>query len=65
MVFKQLFKQFDDHGDVPLQDVTLDPVNLSLTNIKNIGAKQLVEATKYVVGNPQFTVNGFVCAEIC
>ena len=50
---------------MPLDDVTLNPVDLSLANMKNIGAKWLVEATKYIADNPQFIVNGFVCARIC
>ena len=62
---EQLLKQFEDHGDVPLEDITLDPVDLSLANMKNIGAKWLVEATKYIADNPQFIVNGFVHAGIC
>ena len=62
---EQLFKQFEDHNDVPLEDVTLDPVDLSLGNMKNIGAKWLVEAVKYIADNPQFVVNGFIRAGIC
>ena len=53
---------------MPLEDVTyytLVPVELSLTNMKNISTKWLVEATKYIAGNPQFIVNGFVHAGIC
>ena len=48
-----------------LEDITLDPVDLSLSNTKNIGAKWLVEAIKYIANNPQFVVNGFVHAGIC
>ena len=62
---EHLFKQFEDQSDVPLEDVTLDPVDLSLGNMKNIGAKWLVEAVKYIASNPQFIVNGFVRAGIC
>ena len=62
---EQLFKQFEDQSDVPLEDVTVDPVDLSLGNMKNIGAKWLVEAAKYITDNPQFTVNGFIHAGIC
>lgn len=62
---EQLFKQFEDQSDVPLDDVTLNPVDLSLANVKNIGAKWLVEAAKYIANNPQFIVNGFVRAGIC
>ena len=65
---EQLFKKYEEQSYVPLEDVTyytLVPVELSLANMKNISAKWLVEATKYITGNPQFIVNGFVHAGIC
>ena len=62
---EELLKQFEDHGDVPLEDITLYPVDLSLANMKNIDAKWLVEATKYIADNPRFIINGFICAGIC
>lgn len=62
---EQLLKQFEDQSDVPLEDVTLDPVDLSLGNMKNVGAKWLVEAVKYIADNPEFIVNGFIRAGIC
>ena len=62
---EHLFKQFADQSDEPLEDVTLDPVDLSLANMKNIGAKWLVEVAKYIADNPQFIVNGFTRAGIC
>ena len=62
---EQLFKQFEDQSDVPLDDVTLNPVDFGLANMKNISAKWLVEAAKYIANNPQFIVNGFVHAGIC
>ena len=55
---EQLFKQFENQSDVPLEDVTVVPVDLSLGNMRNIGAKWLVEAAKYISDNPQFIVNG-------
>ena len=45
---------------MPLEDVTVDPVDLSLGNMRNVGAKWLVEAAKYISDIPQFIVNGFV-----
>ena len=60
-----MFKQFADQSDVPLEDVTLDAVDLSLAYMKNIGAKWLMEVAKYIADNPQFIVNGFTCAGIC
>ena len=48
---------------MPLEDITLDPVDLSLANMKNIGAKWLVEATKYIADNPQVIVNGLFMSE--
>lgn len=62
---EQLLKQFEDQSDVPLDDVTLNPVDLSLANMKNIGAKWLMEAIKYIADNPQLIVNGFIRAGIC
>ena len=59
---EQLSKQFEDHGYVPLEDIALDPVDLSLANMKKIGTNWLVEATKYIADNPQFIVNGFIHA---
>ena len=50
---------------MPLDDATLNPVDLSLTNMKNIDAKLLVETAKYIANNPQFIVNGFVHAGTC
>ena len=61
---EQLFEQFEDQSDVPLDDATLNPVDLSLANMKNIFAKWLVEAAKYIADNPHFIVNGFARAGI-
>ena len=62
---EQLLAQFQDQSDVPLDDVALNPIDLSLANMKNIGAKWLVETAKYISDNPQFIVNGFARAGIC
>ena len=62
---EQLLAQFQDQSDVPLDDVALNPIDLSLANMKNIGAKWLVETAKYISDNPQFIVNGFAQAGIC
>ena len=62
---EHLFKQFEDQSDVPLEYVTVDPVDLSLGDMRNIGAKWLVEAAKYFIDNLQFKVNGFIHAGIC
>ena len=35
----------------------VDPVDLSLGNMRNIGAKWLVEKSKYITDNCQFIVN--------
>ena len=47
-----------------LEDVTLNPVDVSLAIMKMIGANWLVEAAKYIADNPQLIVNWFVSAGI-
>ena len=37
----------------------LQPVNLRLAALKELGAKWLVEMADYISNNPQFIVNGF------
>ena len=49
----------NDMGEVELQ-----PVNLNLSILKELGAKWLVEMVDYVRDNPQFIVKGFIKAGI-
>ena len=45
---------------MPVSDVVLEPVDLSLTRMKHISANWLVKMWTYIVDNPQFIVNGFI-----
>ena len=43
-----------------LEESELQPINLGMPVVKNVGAKWLVKMAEYVSANPQFIVNGFV-----
>ena len=49
----------DDEDDVELQ-----PVDLTLGVLQELGGKWMVEMVEYICKNPQFIVNGFVKAGI-
>ena len=40
----------------------LQPINLHLATLKELGAKWLVEMAEHISSTPQFIVNGFRCA---
>lgn len=61
---EQLLEQLEANGDVPLDQVELDPIDLSLPVLKELGARWMVEMAKYIEDNPQFIVNGFIKAGI-
>ena len=42
----------------------IEPIDLSIGMVKEIGAKWLVDMAKYISNNPQFIVNGFIHAGI-
>ena len=44
--------------------VDVEPIDLSMGMVKEIGAKWLVDMVNYIGDNPQFIVNGFIHAEI-
>ena len=62
---KQLLQQCEDQSHVPLSDISLEPIDISMVVMKNISAKWFVKAAEYIADNPQFIVNGFVKAGIC
>ena len=62
---KQVLIQCEEQSGVPLQDVILEPIDLSMAVIKNVSAKWFVEMAEYIGNNPQFIVNGFAKAGIC
>ena len=57
---EQLLQQIENQNVVPVSDVVLEPVDLSL---EHISTNWLVEMWEYIVDNPQFVVNGFITSE--
>ena len=55
-------EQMSDETDILLTD--LQPVNLGLPVLKELGAQWMVEMADYFTENPQIIVNGFVRAGI-
>ena len=43
-----------------LEAAELQPINLGMPTLKEIGAQCLVEMAEYISDNPQFIVNGFI-----
>ena len=43
-----------------MANAVLEPVDLSLPLMKELGAKWLTEMAEYLSANPQFVVNGFI-----
>ena len=62
---EQVLRQCEEQSDVPLQDIILEPIDLSMAVIKNVSAKWFVEMAEYIGDHPQFIVNGFAKAGIC
>lgn len=49
-------------GDI--EELQLQPVNFGLPEMKELGAKWLVDMADYISNNPQMIVNGFIHSEI-
>ena len=47
-----------------IESTDLQPINLGLPTLKELGAKWMVEMTQYLADNPQMIVNGFIKAGI-
>ena len=47
------------HGK-EIDSVELEPISLSLPQLKELGAKWLVDMFKHIADNPQIIVNGFI-----
>ena len=62
---EQLLQQIDNQNAVPVSDVVLESVDLSLVRMKNISTNWLVEMWEYNVDNPQFVINGFITSKTC
>ena len=43
-----------------LEMSTLQPIDLAMPLMKELGAEWLVEMADYIADNPQFIVNGFI-----
>ena len=69
-VLKKQFKMwYSDQVTQQLEGQDIDafavePIDLSMGMVKEIGAKWLVDMAKYISDNPQFIVNGFIYAGI-
>ena len=46
--------------DDDIEAVELEPINLGLPALKEVGAKWLVDMAAYISSNPQIVVNGFI-----
>ena len=58
-------QQFQAQGDVPLCDVVLEPIDLTLPFLKSVSTEWFIKMAEYITDNPQLIVNGFVRAGIC
>ena len=57
---EQVMKQLEGQDIDDLEMVELQPIDLGLPALKEIGAKWLVDMASYVSENPQFIINGFI-----
>ena len=53
-------KQLEGKDLEDLVKAELEPINMGMPILKEIGAKWLVEMAEYLSDNPQFIVNGFL-----
>ena len=44
--------------------MALQPVDMGLPIMRELGAKWIEEMVKYISDNPQFVVRGFICSGI-
>ena len=61
----QLKEQIEAQKNVSMENIALQPIDLSLPLMKEIGTTWLEKTAQYISDNPQFIVNGFVRAGIC
>ena len=57
---QQVIEQLDGENMDDFENVNLQPIDLSLPALKEVGAKWLVEMAEYISSNPQMIVNGFI-----
>jgi len=60
----ELLQQLRAHRRVSLNQIELNPIDLGMPALKELGAQWLVKMAQYIEDNPQFVVNGFVKAGI-
>ena len=53
-------QQLDGRELDDLEEVELEPTELGIPLLKEVGAKWLVDMAEYVSDNPQFIVHGFI-----
>ena len=53
-----MIEQLDGENMDNFDNMNLQPINLSLPALKEVGAKWLVEVAEYISSNPQMIVNG-------
>ncbi len=57
---EEVMKQLEGKDLQDLGDAELQPINMGMPIMKEIGAKWLVGMAEYLSNNPQFIVNGFL-----
>ena len=61
---EEVMKQLEGEDLENLEEAELDPINLGMPILKEIGAKWLVGMAEYLSDNPQFIVNGLLRSSI-
>ena len=56
----KVLQQLEGQDIIDLETLELQPIDLGLPALKEIGAKWLVDMADYISENPQFIVNGFI-----
>ena len=57
---EQVMQQLDGREIDDLEEAELEPIELGMPLLKEVGAKWLVEMAEYISDNPQFVVHGFI-----
>ena len=57
---RKVMEQLEGRDLDDLEAAELQPINLGMPILKEIGAQWLVEMAEYISENPQFIVNGFI-----
>lgn len=57
---EQVMKQLEGKDTSDLEDIELQPIELGLPALKEVGAKWLVGMADYISNNLQFIINGLI-----